>query len=238
MRGYGSVLASTSDGARPDSSDFLVHPRSSGESCLPTSASGSTCPGSSTTTSGRRRWSWSTAWPSSRRAGSPTGATSSRHFDVKVPEILVYDGDALHRQIDVGRRGHRRLPGRPAGRLPRRVRPAAALPPGRLEPGLPGHPDLRDEASREGLAARPDLPLGLPRRREPARDGRGQAEPVRHPGQVGLPQGPVRQRRPGQGLRAEVPGPQVEEGRAPDPARDRRPFGRPTCSRLVPHPRW
>jgi len=26
----------------------------------------------------------------------------SRHFDVKVPEILVYDGDALHRHIDSG----------------------------------------------------------------------------------------------------------------------------------------
>jgi abhydrolase domain-containing protein 6 len=26
----------------------------------------------------------------------------SRHFDVKIPEILVYDGDALHRHIDSG----------------------------------------------------------------------------------------------------------------------------------------
>jgi pimeloyl-ACP methyl ester carboxylesterase len=26
----------------------------------------------------------------------------SRHFDVKIPEILVYDGDALHRRIDSG----------------------------------------------------------------------------------------------------------------------------------------
>ncbi len=26
----------------------------------------------------------------------------SRHFDVKVPEILVYDGDSLHRHIDAG----------------------------------------------------------------------------------------------------------------------------------------
>ena len=26
----------------------------------------------------------------------------SRHFDVKVPEILVYDGDALHDWIDSG----------------------------------------------------------------------------------------------------------------------------------------
>ena len=26
----------------------------------------------------------------------------SRHFDVKVPEILVYDGDAIHRRIDEG----------------------------------------------------------------------------------------------------------------------------------------
>src|SRR5829696_2288280 len=26
----------------------------------------------------------------------------SRHFDVKVPEILVYDGDSLHRRIDEG----------------------------------------------------------------------------------------------------------------------------------------
>lgn len=29
-------------------------------------------------------------------------ATWSRHYDVKVPEILVYDGDALHRHIDSG----------------------------------------------------------------------------------------------------------------------------------------
>jgi pimeloyl-ACP methyl ester carboxylesterase len=27
----------------------------------------------------------------------------SRHFDVKVPEILVYDGDALHRRVEGGR---------------------------------------------------------------------------------------------------------------------------------------
>ena len=40
-------------------------------------------------------------------------------------------------------RGHRRLPDRPARRLPRRVRPAPALQPRRLEPGRPGHPDLR-----------------------------------------------------------------------------------------------
>jgi pimeloyl-ACP methyl ester carboxylesterase len=26
----------------------------------------------------------------------------SRHFDVKIPEVLVYDGDALHRHIDAG----------------------------------------------------------------------------------------------------------------------------------------
>ena len=26
----------------------------------------------------------------------------SRHFDVKVPEILVYDGDPLHKRIDSG----------------------------------------------------------------------------------------------------------------------------------------
>src|SRR3954466_6825437 len=26
----------------------------------------------------------------------------SRHFDVKVPELLVYDGDSLHRRIDEG----------------------------------------------------------------------------------------------------------------------------------------
>ena len=26
----------------------------------------------------------------------------SRHFDVKVPEILVYDGDSLHKRIDEG----------------------------------------------------------------------------------------------------------------------------------------
>jgi len=29
-------------------------------------------------------------------------ASWSRHFDVKVPELLVYDGDALHRHIDEG----------------------------------------------------------------------------------------------------------------------------------------
>src|SRR6185437_15823286 len=26
----------------------------------------------------------------------------SRHFDVKVPELLVYDGDSLHQHIDAG----------------------------------------------------------------------------------------------------------------------------------------
>ena len=29
-------------------------------------------------------------------------AALSRHFDVKVPELLVYDGDALHKRIDSG----------------------------------------------------------------------------------------------------------------------------------------
>src|SRR5829696_5077312 len=37
----------------------------------------------------------SESWFANRRAWS-------RHFDVKVPEILVYDGDSLHRRIDEG----------------------------------------------------------------------------------------------------------------------------------------
>src|SRR5262245_21899672 len=32
----------------------------------------------------------------------PNRIPFSRHFDVKIPEILVYDGDALHQRIDSG----------------------------------------------------------------------------------------------------------------------------------------
>ena len=37
----------------------------------------------------------SESWFANRR-------TLARHFDVKVPEVLVYDGDSLHRHIDAG----------------------------------------------------------------------------------------------------------------------------------------
>ena len=162
----------------------------------------------------------------------------SRHFDVKVPEILVYDGDALHRHIDAG--GEVTVDYL-ADRLAVYLDEFVQRPPYHLvglEPGRPGHPDLRRPAPREGLEARPDLPLGLPRRREPADDGGRQAEPVRHAGQVGLPPGPLRQRRARQGLRAEVPGPQVEEGRAADAPRDRRPLGRRAARRWSPTRPW
>ncbi len=86
-----------------------------------------------------------------------------------------------------GRRGHRRLPGRPPGDLSRRVRPAPALSPGRLEPRRPDLPDAGGPPPRDGLEARPDRPLGPLRRREPAGDGGRPAERVRHAGQVGLP---------------------------------------------------
>ena len=67
----------------------------------------------------------------------------SRHFDVKVPEILVYDGDSLHRRIDAG--GEVTvdyLTDRLATYLDEFVqRPPYHLV--GLEPGRPDHPDLR-----------------------------------------------------------------------------------------------
>ena len=62
----------------------------------------------------------------------------SRHFDLKVPEILVYDGDALHQRIESGGEITRRIPGGSPLPVPRRVRSALALLPGGVEPGLPG----------------------------------------------------------------------------------------------------
>ena len=151
----------------------------------------------------------------------------SRHFDVKVPELLVYDGDSLHKRIDAGGEITVDYLADRLADLPRRVRPAPALQPRRLEPGRPGHPDLRRRASRESVhEARPDLPLGLLRRREPADDGGGAPQPVRHPGQVGLPPTPLRQRRAGRGDHAEVPGSPMEEGGAPDAPGNGRALGR------------
>src|SRR3954463_10714531 len=59
----------------------------------------------------------------------------SRHFDVKVPEILVYDGASLHKRIDEGGEitvdylTDRLAPS------PDQVRPAPPLNPGRPNPG-------------------------------------------------------------------------------------------------------
>ena len=70
----------------------------------------------------------------------------SRHFDVKVPELLVYDGASLHQRIDAGGEITVDYLTDRLADLPRRVRPASALQPRRLEPGRPGHPDLRRPA--------------------------------------------------------------------------------------------
>ena len=154
----------------------------------------------------------------------------TRHFDVKVPEILVYDGEALHRHIDAG--GDVTidyLADRLACYLDEFVqRPAVS--PGRLEPGLPGHPVVRRATSGAGREAGADLPVGIPRRREPAGDRRRPAEQPRGPDQVGVLPRPFRLRRPGAGVPAEVPGPALEDGRPPDLARDGGPFGRPALA--------
>ena len=93
------------------------------------------------------------------------------------------------------------------------------------------HPEKRLEAGA-------DLPFGLPRRREPADDRRGQAEPVRHPGPIGLlPQVRLRQTswsprctgssRTGGGRRG-----------CSGPCGDGRPLGRRRCCRRSRTRRW
>ena len=69
--------------------------------CQPMCDGGLTYPGSSTITgadaTGADQWSaeQSETWFANR-------TSLSRHFDVKVPEILVYDGASLHDWIDSG----------------------------------------------------------------------------------------------------------------------------------------
>ena len=164
---------------------------SSGESCPPTFASGLTCRGSSqlqaTDAADPDQWSGRAAGELVRQPESLRAAL--RRQDSRDPRLRRRRVAPAHR---FGRRGDGRLSGRAAGRLPRRVRPAASLSPRGIEPGMSGHPDLRHPVPRPRGQARPDLPLGFSWRREPAGDGRGQAQPVRHAGQVGLSQGAVR----------------------------------------------
>ena len=88
----------------------------------------------------------------------------SRHFDVKVPEILVYDGESLHRRIDEG--GEITVDYL-TDRLAIYLDEFVQRPPYNLvgfEPRRPDHPDLRGTIPQEGVAPGPDLPLGHPRR--------------------------------------------------------------------------
>ncbi len=87
----------------------------------------------------------------------------SRHFDVKVPELLVYDGDALHHWIDSGGEVTVDYLTKRLCALPRRVRSTAALSPRGIEPGQSNRTDLCDDVSREGLQAGVDLPIGFSR---------------------------------------------------------------------------
>ena len=131
----------------------------------------------------------------------------SRHFDVKVPEILVYDGDSLHQRIDDG--GEITVDYL-TDRLATYLDEFVQRPPYHLVGSSLGGQIILTyavAAPGEGRQARLALPLGLSRRREPADDGGGPAEPVRHAGQVGLPPRPLRQRRADRGDRAEVPEP-------------------------------
>ena len=150
----------------------------------------------------------------------------SRHFDVKIPEILVYDGDALHRQIDSG--GEVTVDYL-ADRLAVYLDEFVQRPPYHLVGSSLGCQVILTYATRyPERVSRIVLicPSGFHGDENLPGDGRGQAQPVRHAGQVGLSQGSVRHRRSRQGIRAEVPGSQVEEGRAPDAARNRGPFRR------------
>ena len=117
----------------------------------------------------------------------PTGGQLARHFrrqGARGPRLRRRLAPSPHRRR---RRGHRRLPGRPPGDISRRVRPAPALPPRRVELGRSNLPDPGESPSGE-LVSKLVLiaPSGLLRRREPAGDGRGPAERLRLARQIGL----------------------------------------------------
>ncbi len=94
----------------------------------------------------------------------------TRQFDVKVPEILVYDGDALHRRIESG--GEVTVDYL-ADRLACYLDEFVQRPPYHLVGSSLGgqvDPVVRRASSRTGGEAGADLPLGSARRREPADD--------------------------------------------------------------------
>lgn len=102
----------------------------------------------------------------------------SRHFDVKVPEILVYDGDTLHAHIDAG--GEVSIDYL-ADQLAVYLDQFVQRPPYHLVGSSLGcqvilkyavkHPDARFPPGA-------DLPVGISRRRELASHGRREAQPV------------------------------------------------------------
>ena len=152
----------------------------------------------------------------------------SRHFDVKVPEILVYDGDSLHRQIDAG--GEVTVDYL-ADRLADYLDEFVQRPPYHLVGSSLGGQVILTYAVRHPekvSQAGPDLPLGPPRRREPADDRRRPAEPLRHRWSSRSSTAThFATDELVDGDRAEVPGPEVEEGGPPDAPGDRRPLGGP-----------
>ena len=103
----------------------------------------------------------------------------ARHFDVKVPEILVYDGEALHRHIDAG--GEITVDYL-ADRLGCYLDEFVQRPPYHLVGSSLGCQVILSYAVRHpgaGREAGADLPVRVPRRREPAGDRRRPAEQLR-----------------------------------------------------------
>ena len=145
------------------------------------------------------RWSWSTVWPSSRRAGSPTGPTGRGISTSRFPRS---SSTTATRSTSTSTTGGEVTVDYLADRLADYLDEYVQRPPYNLVGSSLGGQVILTYAARHPEKvgeARPDLPLGLPRRREPADDGGGPAEPVRHAGQVGLPPLPFRQRRAGRG---------------------------------------
>ncbi len=135
----------------------------------------------------------------------------SRQFDVKVPEILVYDGDALHDWIDSG--GEVTVEYL-ADRLARFLDEFVQRPPYHLVGSSLGSQVILTYATRcpeKVCQDRLDLSLGLSWRRKPAHDRRRAAQQLRIARQVGVSPRPFRQRRAGAGLGAEVSGPKMEK---------------------------
>ena len=96
-------------------------------------------------------------------------------FEVHSPNILAYEGEALHRKDLRQRADHGRLPRRPAPHLPRSVRPDPAVSPGLQQPGREGRGRVRRPIPGTGLPARAPLPIGHGRQGAAAdhRGGRG-----------------------------------------------------------------